>query len=114
MCETIPQRATEYFIRLSAPFGFRGKTAAPSRSFQAHHLDAAPRLSIIQAQINRDQCAVGGNTSIEMKAVADLRSSHAGSQQVGAIDTDTTTPVIKVDFAEPGMRIPIHQVSRRE
>jgi hypothetical protein len=63
-------------------------------------------------QINRDLHAAGGNTNVEMKAVTNLRSSHTGSQQVDTIDTDTTTPVIKVDFAEPGMRIPIHQVSR--
>src|SRR3954451_939991 len=65
-------------------------------------------------QINRDRHAVGGNTNVEMKAVANFRSSHTGSQQIDTIDTDTPlTPVIKVDFAEPGMGIPIHQVSRR-
>jgi hypothetical protein len=65
------------------------------------------------AQINHGRHAVGGNTSAEMEAIADLRFLHTGSQQIGTIDTNATMSTIEVDFAEPGMRIPIHQGPRR-
>jgi len=79
----------------------------------ARCLDTARRLSDIRAQIHCGRYTISGNASVETETVANLRSPHTGSQQVGTIDTNTTIPIIEVDFAEPGMCVPIHQVSRR-
>ena len=47
-----------------------------------------------------------------MKAIADLGGLYTCSQQVSTIDANTSKSVIKVDFTEPGMPIPIYQVAR--
>jgi hypothetical protein len=48
------------------------------------------------------------NISADIKAVADLRRFHTGSQQVGTINSNMAILVIEFDFTESGMRIPVH------
>jgi len=78
----------------------------------ARCLDTACRLSDTWAKIYCGYHTIGGNASAEIKAIADLWYPYTSSQQVGTIDSDATTPIIKVDFTEPGMCIPIYQISR--
>ena len=78
----------------------------------ARCLDTACRLSDIWAQIYYSYHTVGGDASVEMRVIADLWYPYTGSQQVGTIDSDTTTSIIKIDFTESSMCIPIYQISR--
>jgi hypothetical protein len=70
--------------------------------------DTARWLSDVRAPIHCGRYTIGSDASVEMETVANLRSPHTGSQQIGTIDTNTTIPIIEVDFAEPGMCVPIH------